>query len=167
MKAHQLFHAISKDLQTEIVGRLDREHAGADRMVLATLAAQRKLRPVFLERKPKPEQIAWVSTQLGARVNNGLAEQVLQVWLLKSQQGMLKTFLDAVGIEHKDGEVDSLPDEIAPEKAKAGIDALLSSESGDKAAVYLHMFQMQRSGGWESLTKAIADEPRLQLTVAA
>lgn len=167
MKAHQLIQAISADLKTEIISYLAEQHLNAYHMVLSTLAQQRKLRPVFLERKSRPEQYVWVMDQLRGKTNNPLAEQVLQIWLLKSQQGMLTTFLDAVGIEHKNGEVDSLPEEIADDKAAAGVAALVNSQSAEKAAVYLHMFQMQRTGGWPSIAKAIADEPKLQLTLPA
>ena len=81
MKAHQLIQAISKDLQTEIISYLDTEHLNAYRMVLSTLASQRKLRPIFLERKTRPQQYVWVFEQLRMRANNSLAEQVLQIWL--------------------------------------------------------------------------------------
>lgn len=167
MTAQQLYSAISKDLQSEIVSYLDKEHRQAYRMVLATLATQRKLRPVFMERKQRPDQHRFITEQLRMRANNGVAEQVIQIWLLKSQQGMLKAFLDALGIEHKDGEVDTLPEEISQDKAAAGVAALLADFPAERAAVYLHMFQMQRPNGWEGLTAAIAAEPKLQLPAAA
>ncbi len=167
MKAQQLIQSISKELQQEILNHLFKEHKPAYRMVLNTLAANRKLRPVFLERKNKSDQFVFVLDQLRLKSNDSVAEQVIQLWLLKGQQGLLKTFLDAVGIEHKDGEVENLPEEITEEQAKAGIDALLASHSAEKAAVYLNLFQMQRPGGWESLAKAMAAEPRLTLPAAA
>lgn len=167
MTAQQLYSAISKDLQSEIVAYLDREHRQAYRMVLATLASQRKLRPVFMERKQRPDQHKFVTEQLRVRANNGVAEQVIQIWLLKSQQAMLKTFLDALGIEHKDGEVETLPETIEQDKAAAGIAALLAEHSAERVAVYVHMFQMQRPGGWDGLTAAIAAEPKLKLEAAS
>lgn len=167
MKAHQLLQAVSKDLQTEIISYLHTEHAGAYNMVLSSLAQHRKLRPVFLQRKAPAEQFAWVLTLLHGRMMNSLAEQVMQIWLLKNQQDMLATFLDAVGIEHKKGEVESLPDEITDDKAAAGVAALLAKFPAEKAAVYLHMFQLQREGGWPSIAKAIEAEPKLTLNVVA
>jgi hypothetical protein len=76
---------------------------------------------------------------------------------------MLGCFLDAVGIPHKEGEVENLPEEIPAEKAKAGVAALLKEYPADKVAVYLTLFQDQRPGGWSTLTDAIAAEPSLQL----
>ncbi len=163
MKAYQLFQAISNELQQEIINHLHANHYQAFRMVLTQLGAQRKLRPVFLERKPASEQMAFVQQLLKVRINDDPAGQVIQLWLLKGQQGMLTTFLDAVGIEHKDGEVEKLPDEITQAKAKKGVDALLAAYPAEPAALYLHMFQMQKPGGWEGVAKAIAAEPKLQL----
>ena len=166
MTAHQLYSDISKDLQSEIVAYLDKQHRQAYRMVLATLASQRKLRPVFMERKQRPDQHRFIIEQLRVRANNGVAEQVIQIWLLKSQQGMLKTFLDTLGVEHKEGEVESLPEEITQEKAAEGIAALLAEHPAERVALYLHMFQMQRPDGWAGLTAAIAAEPKLKLPAA-
>jgi hypothetical protein len=128
-----------------------------------TLAASRKLRPIFLQRKSREDQQKWLLEQLHMKSNDSVAEQVIQLWLLKGQQGMLKTFLDAVGIEHKEGEVENLPEEITEEQGKAGIAALLAEVPAEKAAVYLHMFQMQRPGGWAGLAKAIEGEASLAL----
>ena len=167
MNAQQLIQSISKDLQQEILNHLFKEHKQAYRMVLNTLAANRKLRPVFVERKNKDDQFTFVLDQLRLRANENVAEQVIQLWLLKGQPELLKTFLDAVGIEHKNGEVETLPEEITEEQGKAGIQALLAAHSAEKAAVYLNLFQMQRPGGWEGLAKAIAAEPKLVLPAAA
>jgi hypothetical protein len=61
-----------------------------------------------------------------------------------------------VGIEHDGkGQVDELPEEIAEDKAAAGVQALLAAFPAKQVALYLHMFQLQRPSGWPSLTKAI------------
>jgi hypothetical protein len=163
MKAYQLFPAVSKALQQEIVAHLHDNHLQAFRMVVAQLAVQRKLRPIFMEKKSAAEQMDFVIRQLSIKPNDDATGQVIQLWLLKGQQAMLKTFLDAVGIENKDGEVENLPDEISEATAKKGIDALLETYAGDRAALYLHMFQMQKPGGWEGLAKAMDAEPKLKL----
>ena len=167
MKAQQLIQSISPDLQKEILNHLFKEHKRAYQMVLNTLAANRKLRPVFLERKNKDDQFTFVLEQLRLRTNEGVAEQVIQLWLLKGQKDLLKTFLDAVGIAHEDGQVENLPEDITDEQAKAGTEALLAAHPAEKAAVYLAMFQMQRPEGWSSIAKAIEAEPRLQLAAKA
>jgi hypothetical protein len=166
MKAFQLFQVISPELKTEIYEQIRTQHKGAYDLVIAGLAQARKFRPVFLLSKPKAEQFKWMSELLAVKTNNTISEQVLQLWLLRGQQKMLGCFLDAVGITHKEGEVETLPDEIPAAKAKAGIAALLKEYPADKVAVYLSLFQEQRPGGWSTLADAIAAEPALQLKKA-
>ncbi len=164
MKAYQLFSAISPELQKEIVSHMFTQHKAAFRMVQGQLAQARKLRPVFLQQKTREEQFTWMLEQLRVKPHDTIAEQVIQLWLLKGQQPMLTAFLDAVGIEHKDGEVEELPDEIAEDKAKAGIEALLKEHSGEKVALYLTMFQKQKEGGWPGVTAAMEASPELRLS---
>jgi hypothetical protein len=164
MKAHQLIQAIDPELRQQILTYMQTDERPAYRAVIDSLAAQRKLRPQFIFEKSRAQQAEWLTTQLGAKVNDPVAEQLLQIWLLKSQPAMLTTFLDAVGIAHDGkGQVDELPEEITEEKAKAGIDALLAAFPAPQAALYLQMFQLQRPEGFPGLTAAIAANESVQI----
>jgi hypothetical protein len=165
MKAYQIFQTISTDLKHEIYQHIHTNHKGAYDLVIAGLAQARKFRPVFLLQKPKLEQFKWMSDLLKIKTNDSISEQVLQLWLLKGQQKMLSTFLDALEIKHHEGEIETLPEEISAKQAKAGIAALLKEYPAEKVAVYLTLFQGQRPGGWSNLTEAIAAEPALKLQV--
>lgn len=170
MKAHQLIHAIGPDLQKEIISYLQTEQRAAYRAVLDNLAVQRKLRPVFLQKKTKDQQAAWLLDQLGFKSSEAVAEQILQIWLLKGRPQMLVEFLDAIGVEHNgSGEVEQLPDAIDAAKARSGIECLLKKFPPRHVAVYLHLFQMQKEGGWPGLAEAMSgvDAIRLQEPVAA
>ncbi len=168
MKAYQLIHAAGPDVQKEVIGYLQTEQRGAFRAAVDNLAVARKLRPVFMQKKSKEQQAAWLLDQIKLKMNDGLAEQVLQIWLLKGKPAMLITFLDAVGIKHDGkGEVEDLPETIEEKKAKAGIDALLKDNPPAHVAMYLHLFQMQKEGGWTGLTEAMKDVPEIQMQVPA
>lgn len=168
MKAHQLIQAVGAELQQQIMSYMQTEQRAAYRAVVQSLAAQRKLRPVFVMNKTKEQQAAWVVDLLRLKGNDAVAEQLLQIWLLKGQPTMLTTFLDAVGIEHDgNGEVTELPEEIAVDKAKAAIDALLAKFSPKQAALYLHMFQLQKPGGWPGLAEAMGTCEAVQLEAPA
>jgi hypothetical protein len=98
------------------------------------------------------------------RTNEGVTEQIFQIWLLKGKADMLTTFLDGVGISHDGkGEITELPAEIADDKAEAAVAALVAAHPAKHVALYLTMFQTQRPGGWASLTKAIDARPELKL----
>jgi hypothetical protein len=164
MTAIQLLQAIGTELQNEIIGYLQTEQRPAYRAVIQNLAAARKLRPVYVQSKSKAEQAAWLLGQMTLRTNEEVTAQILQIWLLKGQPQMLVTFLDAAGIAHNgEGEVEELPDDITEETATAGITALLADYPAKKVALYLHMFQMQKEGGFTGITQAIEKQPDLKL----
>lgn len=164
MTAIQLLQAIGPALQTEIIGYLQTEQRPAYRAVIQNLATARKLRPVYVQSKSKAEQTAWLLDQMRLRTNEEVTAQIFQIWLLKGQSKMLVTFLDAAGISHNgDGEVEDLPEDISEASAEAGIKALLADYPEKNVALYLHMFQMQKLGGFAGITAAIEKHPALKL----
>ena len=164
MNAQQLFEAVGPELRALILGYLQSDERPAYRAMIQSLAAARKLRPQFILEKSRAQQQEWVHGQLKLKGNGPVLEQLIQIWLLKSQSPMLITFLDALGIEHDDkGQVENLPEEISEDKATAGIQALLATYPAKQAALYLHMFQLQRPGGWDGLGKAIQAAEALKL----
>lgn len=165
MRAHLLIQAIGPELQKEILTYLQTQQRGAYRAAIGTLATQKKLRPVFIQKKTKEQQIAWLFDQLRIKTGDALAEQIIQIWLLKGKPEMLTTFLDAIGVKHDGkGEVqDELPEEIDAKKAKKGIEALLKEFSPKHVALYMYIFQTQKEGGWPGLGEAISSFPELEL----
>lgn len=156
MKAQQILQAIGPELRQQIITYVQNDERPAYRAVIQSLAQARKLRPQYVLEKSRAQQGEWLLNQLYMKTNDPVAEQLLQIWLLKSQGAMLVTFLDAVGIQHDGkGQVDELPEEISEEQATAGIQALLAEFPAQQAALYLYMFQLQRPDGWAGLTAAI------------
>src|SRR6476661_4208028 len=81
-----------------------------------SLAQQRKLRPVFVERKPKLERYSWMREALGRKQNEGVAAHLLQIWLIGKHRSLLCDFLDALNIAHdENGTIDELPPAPAKE----------------------------------------------------
>ncbi len=162
MKAHQMFQEMPPDLADNIFGYLRDNERDAYKSVLASLAGQRKLRPVFVQRKPVEQQMRWLHDTLKLKPCDELGEHLLQVWLLKSQTPMLVQFLDDVGIQHDgDGNVeDDLPDEFKAGSLKKAVDALLAKHPAPVVRLYLHVFQLQRAGGWNELQEILDSEER-------
>ncbi|SKA92067.1 hypothetical protein SAMN02745166_01830 [Prosthecobacter debontii] len=164
MKAQQILQAIGPELRQQILTYIQTDERPAYRALIQSLAQARKLRPQFILEKSRAQQAEWLLNQLYLKSNDPVAEQLLQIWLLKSQGAMLITFLDAVGITHDGkGQVDELPEEISEEKAQAGIDALLKDYGPQQVALYLHMFQIQRPEGWAGLTTAMEKTEAIKL----
>lgn len=166
MKAQDLLQAIGPELRSQILTYIQTDERPAYRALIQTLTQARKLRPQFILEKSRAQQAEWLLVQLKIKGNDPIAEQIFQIWLLKSQGAMLITFLDAVGIEHDGkGQVENLPEEISHEKATEGVKALLAAFPAKQVALYLHMFQLQRPTGWAGLTQAIEECPEVQLTL--
>ena len=98
MRANQLLHAIGPELRSDIMTWLQSEERPAYKAVVDSLAAARKLRPVFILEKSRAKQAEWLLEQLNTKSNEEVTAQIFQIWLLKGQSKMLITFLDAAGI---------------------------------------------------------------------
>ena len=165
MHAHEMFSRMSPELGHAITGWLRDAERNVYKTAIGSLATQKKLRPVFVTRKPATEQCGWLVDQLKLRGNEAVGENLLQIWLMKGRSEMLATFLNARGVQHDgNGGVDGdLPTEFDAAKVKAGTEALLAKFPAEECAVYLNLFQLQQHGGWQAITDAIAAEPKLQL----
>ncbi len=169
MHTHEIFAALPPESAAEIFGYLQRDEKQLYKAAIDTLAKQRKLRPVFVERKPRPERWAWIQNALGRAVNDSVAAHILQIWLVGQQADLLCAFLDGLGIAHdENGTVETLPDAPPKEDLQRVIDDLTARFDRNTVAVYLHAFQATHDeGGWPSLGELLESDPRLQLAPAA
>lgn len=133
---------------------------------VATLANDRKLRTVFIQKKSVAEQIAWMHKTLKLKSSDMIGEHLFQVYFMQGQQALLVAFCDAMGIEHDGkGSVDgALPETLDTDKLKAAIDTLLESFDSHLVSLYLRIFNLQTQNGWENLTEILASDERLQFT---
>lgn len=131
---------------------------------LATLAASRKLRPVFIQKKPVADQVKWMHSALRFKQNSDIGEHMLQVWFMKAKPEVLITACDGLGIEHNgEGYVEGdLPEKLDDKKLKSTVDTL-SKEYGDPlTAIYLHIFNLQIPGGWQNLSDLLQSDKRVR-----
>jgi hypothetical protein len=133
--------------------------------VIENLANQRKLRPVYIERKPRPERFAWIKDALGRKANEPVAANLLQLWLVNRHSAMLCDFLDSLGIPHEaNGTVDDIPPQPEMPVLQNAVTALLEKYDPPIVAVYLHAFQALDDTGWPLLEQIIAADARLQFS---
>ena len=81
---------------------------------------------------------------------------------MKNETALLSDFLNSLGIEHKDGAVDDLPESVEDEKLDAAIQLLLDKHPPEKVAVYLNAFAEMNEVDWPNLKTALDRESRLQ-----
>ena len=166
MKSYEIFQHISPALATDILSYLQKERTAVFKSVVQTLANQRKLRPVFVERKPPEERYAWIKSAMARKPADALAAHLLQAWLLGSEKPMLCDFLDSLGIKRDDdGTVEQLPESPPKEQLRKVIDQLLAKYPADKLAVYLHAFHdMDDTVTWPPLGEVLAEDARLNFS---
>jgi hypothetical protein len=122
MQAHEMFSRMSPALGLTITGWLRDTERNVYRSAIGSLAAQKKLRPVFVTKKAAVEQCTWLVEQLKLRGNEAVGENLLQIWLMKGRSGMLAEFLNALGVPHDgNGGVDGdLPPALDAARVMAG-----------------------------------------------
>lgn len=144
---------------------LEDTYAGERELYKATLTAvatARKVRPLFLERQPRTERHTTMVAALGKPAQELIAANLIRGWLLKKQNPLLCDFLDALGITHKQGAVDDLPETMDDAKLTAAVDQLLAKHPKENAIVYLHAFNGMNDQAWKNLNDMLQNDPRLQ-----
>jgi len=167
-KPHEIFAQMPAETGTELLGFILDNEKPLYKATIDTLAKQRKLRPVFIERKPRVERQAWIKEALGRKVNEGVAAHLLQIWLIGAHKAVLCDFLDALGIKHdENGTIDNLPEAPSKEQLAPAIDTLLAKHDRATVAIYLHAFQALDEQGWPTLEAILHEDERLQLSPTA
>ena len=162
---NEIFAKMPQDTAAQIFTHIGEKEKHLMKATIDTLAGQRKLRPLFVERKPRNERFVWVKEALGRKQNEGVAAHLLQIWLVGAHAKLLCDFLDGLGIAHDEhGTIEDLPS--APDKAKLTevVNGLLEKHDPNVVAVYLHAFQAtDDKGGWATLEELLAEDSRLKL----
>ncbi len=165
MKAHELYTAVDPIIVTQMLDWFRANDRNVYKSAVATLANNRKLRPVFIEKKPLTEQYAWVHKTLKINACDTIGEHLLQAYLMAGQQSMLAMFCDGMGIPHdgKGSVVGDLPKKLDPERLASTIDRLVGLFDPKLLTLYLECFNLQVAGGWPELTEKLASDERLKL----
>lgn len=165
MKTHEIFTAVDPSVVTQILDWFRANDRNVYKSAVSTLAANRKLRPVFVQKKSLTEQYAWIHKTLQIKACESIGDQILQAYLLAGQQSMLGMFCDGLGIPHdgKGSVVGDLPKGLDKEKLDVTVDKLVDVFDPKIFTVYLHCFNMQRAGGYPTLTEKIESDGRLKL----
>jgi hypothetical protein len=165
MTPYEIFAQMSSEQASQIFEYLFEHEKPLYKAALDSLAKQRKLRPVFVERKPRKERFEWMKTATGRKANDGVAAHLLQIWLVGEHSALLCEFLDALGIKHDDnGTLDSLPEAPPKEDLRKAIDGLLEKHEAGTVAIYLHAFQaLDDEAGWSTLAEILEEDGRLKI----
>jgi len=163
LTSHELLGFMSPTLALEILTCAYESDKPVYRATLSAVAEARKLRPVFLERQPRPQRHTLMLATLTKPALEMVTASLIRTWLLKKYKSMLADFLDALGITHQDGVVEDLPESVDEPRLKAAVDSLLGKYPPEAVAVYLHAFNDMNEVNWPILKTMLETDPRLQL----
>jgi hypothetical protein len=165
LTAHEIIGFMSPKLALEIIEQTHQSEKAVYRTILNTVAEVKKVRPIFLEHKPRAERNQELLSMLVKPRLELMAVTLLQTWLLKNQAPMLADFLNALAIPHQNGAVENLPETMDDAKLKPAVDLLLSKYPREHVGVYLRVFNDLNEAKWPTLAEMLDKDPRLQLGV--
>jgi hypothetical protein len=163
LKSHEIIGFMSPNLAREIIDDAHETDKELYRVTLKAVADSRKLRPVFLERQPRTQRHTTMVASLSKPALDLITGNLIRGWLLKKHKSMLMDFLDALGLPHKDGVIENLPDTMDEAKLRAAVEALLAKYPPEVVAVYLQAFHEMNEVEWPALKTMLESEARLQL----
>jgi hypothetical protein len=163
LRSHELFGFMSPALAGEIIAHVFEADKPTYKATLQAVANARHLRPVFLERQPRPQRHAAMLATLTRPALDLAAGTLIRTWLVKKQNAMLVDFLNALGIENKEGVVEDLPETMDDAKLKAAVEILLTKYPPETVAVYLNAFNDMNEAHWTNLKTMLEGDARLQL----
>lgn len=165
MNAFEIYQKIDPSLISDMFLWIRENDRQLYKSAIATLTANRNLRPVFVEKKSVADQIAWLHKTLKLKTSDTIGEHLFQVYFMKGQQDLLIGFCDGMGIEHDgEGSVEgSLPETLDDEKLKSTIDSLVEAHDPKLVTLYLRVFNLQTQDGWENLANILESDERLIL----
>jgi len=162
MTATEIFGRLNGTQAGEVLNWLAENDRNAYKSAAGMLATRRKLRAIFVERKPKDERNQWMKDSLSRPANADLALEILQVWTLGSNERMVCDFLDALNIAHNGkGLIDELPSEPAGENVGKAVDLLVAKYPAHSVFVYLHLFSGMAPEKWPVLKGLLATRSEL------
>jgi hypothetical protein len=163
LTSHELFGFMSPVLANDIIAFTFESDKPTYRNTLNAVAQARHLRPVFLERQPRPQRHATMIASLSRPGLEAVAGGIIRAWLLKKYKAMLVYFLNSLGIKNEEGVVDDLPESMDDAKLKSAIEVLLAKYPPETVAVYLNAFNDMNEANWANLKTVLESDARLQL----
>ena len=162
--SNDIFSRMPPAVASQLFSHLHEKEKPLYKATIETLAKQRNLRPVFIERKPREERFAWMREMAAKKQNQDVAAHLLQIWFVGAHSKLLCDFLDALGIAHdENGTIEEMPEAPSKEALAKAIDECFRKHDAKVVAVYLNAFQALDEEGWPTLGELLAEDPRLRL----
>lgn len=157
MRPHEIFAAMPPEHAEAFFGRLADDAPAMFGQAVQTAALALKSRPRFLMKQPLPKRVAAVRRALARVAAGPVAEEVLAVYFLDCRNDVLVEWLDAIGLEHEKGilqsETPPSPDAATLEKV---VSEFRSRDADPDRDLLLRAFAAQSAIDWPDLDALLA-----------
>jgi uncharacterized protein (DUF58 family) len=156
MRAHEVFAWLGPERTRRLLEELLDKTPGAAAVALSAAAEAFRLRPQFLRRQPIEKRAEWVRRALSRPSSAAAAEQILAEYFLSAQRPLLIELLDALGVQHEEGELQELAP-ACPEakKLRQSVRRFRKGEDPETRELLLRAFAAQSAIRWPSLEEMI------------
>jgi len=162
MTANELFGRLTAGQSGDVFNWFHDQDRPGYRTCVGLLANRRKLRPVFVERKPREERHAWMKEALARPANADLAAEIFQAWILGPNAKMVFDFLEELNISHDGkGIIENLPPEPPSADLGRAVENLFKNHPPVAVMVYLNLFVGMGGADWQTLKTLVSTDPRL------
>jgi hypothetical protein len=152
MFAFEAWKEVTPRLNHEVLEAAYAHEKKLYRRLVQEMAQNLRKRPQMLLDMPRAERHVLFHTLLALPHFDLLAQNLIILWLSKTQVPMMTAFLDALGISH-DGKgcAEKFPDQVETERLRAAVDGLYSTFPPDAVGLYLRVMDRISGVDWPEL----------------
>jgi hypothetical protein len=161
MRSNEIFSRMTTEQAAAFLDEVKREAVPVAQMALVAAAQAFRLRPQFLKKQPPLRQAEWMRKALGRTVGAPLAEEVLATYFLEHHVGLLKEWLDLLGIPHEEGQIqaESL-DNPGKERIETAVSKFRQGDQAERRELLLRAFAAQSAVDWPELEALLPGDGR-------
>jgi hypothetical protein len=156
MFAHEAWKLLTPELNHEVLEAAYTHEKKLYRRVVQEMAQNLRRRPQMLLETPRKDRHALFQPLLSLPHFELTSQNILIVWLAETQQPLMTTFLDALGIAHDGkGYADGFPETIDDARLKAAVEQLYAGFPAPKVNLYLGVLERISGVQWPNLAALI------------
>jgi len=158
MRSNEIFSRMTTEEAARFLELMKQDARPVAALALNAAAQAFKLRPEFLRKQPKARQAEWMRKALGRTMAAAVSEELLATYFLDYQKDLLIELLDALGVAHEDGQLESADPECPPEdKLGEVVEQFRKGEGQPRRELLLWAFAAQSGINWPPLEKVLAE----------
>jgi len=157
MRSNEIFSRMTTEEAARFLELMKQDARPVAAMALNAAAHAFKLRPEFLRKQPRARQAEWMRKSLGRTMAAAVSEELLATYFLDYQQPLLIELLDALGVPHEEGQLESAEPECPPtEKLAETIESFRKGEGQQRRELLLWAFAAQSAIDWPAFEELLA-----------